>query len=152
MKPLAAFFTVAVLLAASDALASGCGGHPVLSTTREDGTSIGLVISGEQMAETPVWLPEEGEPPLPLSHAARIALEWAEGVYTRYDSVHIHSINLRSYGCWSSRGPDLRSRWYYVFNFAPVIDGNSVFGGGNFAAVLMDGTVIGPETVDRDRP
>ena len=98
------------------------------------------------MTKTPKWSPGEGEPPLPISQVVAIATKWAKGKYTRYDSVKIRSIDLDERGCGSLKG-----HWYYIVNFTPVIDGNAVFGSGNFAAVLMDGTVIGPQVVKGDR-
>jgi hypothetical protein len=31
-----------------------------------------------------------------------------------------------------------------MLHFVPVMNGNAVYGGGTFAAVLLDGTIIGP--------
>ncbi len=126
--------------------ASECGRYPLLTTTKEDGTRIGVVVSDEQMKKTPKWSPGKGEPPLPLTQAIAIATKWAKGKYTRYDSVKVWNIDLQERGCGNLKG-----RWYYIVHFKPVIDGNAVFGGGNFAAVLMDGTVIGPQVIKGDR-
>ncbi|MEE8548937.1 MAG: hypothetical protein V3S74_05645 [Alphaproteobacteria bacterium] len=123
-----------------------CGRYPVMSTTKEDGTRIGLIIHNEQIEKTPKWSPGEGEPPLPLAQTIAIATKWAKGKYSRYDSVKVWSIDLKEFGCGSLKG-----HWYYIVHFKPVIDGNTLFGGGNFAAVLMDGTVIEPEIVKGDR-
>ena len=138
-----------IIFGSQAAYAFGCEARPVFSTAKGDGSAVGLVLSSSQMADTPAWSPTEGEPPLSISEASRIAIEWAEAEYTRYDSVEIFSIDLNRYQCSSPDSPNLRSRWYYNFSFSPVIDGNRLFGGGNFAAVLMDGTVVGPQPVER---
>ena len=62
--------------------------------------------------------------------------------YTRFDGDQIGRINLRPYGCFMRK-----DHWYYIFYFPPVVDGNAVHGGGYFAAVLMDGTIISPEAM-----
>jgi hypothetical protein len=137
------------LLAAvtTSALAGGpdCGDHPVMTAMKDDGTAIGIVISEEQRKRSPTWNIESGEPPLSISKAVAAAKAWGKKTYTRYDDVRIHSVSLSPIGCFS-----VKDKWYYLVNFSPIIDGNSVYGSGYFAAVLMDGTVVGPVPVKRD--
>ena len=132
---------VAVLLlsAVSPATAGYCGRHAVLSTTLDDGTEIGVFLPEEQVMRAPKWAPGQGEPPLGISELVEIATAWALDTYARYDDVRIRSIGLNSRSCGA-----LRDSWYYVVHFTPIIDGNRLIGGGNFAAVLMDGTVVAP--------
>jgi hypothetical protein len=122
-----------------------CGDRPVMTAMKDDGTAIGIVISDEQRKKSPAWNIESGEPPLPVSKAVIAAKAWGKKTYTRYDDVRIHSISLSPIDCFS-----VKDRWYYLVTFSPVIDGNAIFGSGYFAAVLMDGTVIGPVSVKRD--
>lgn len=133
-----------LVLSASNAVARdyGCGKIPLISTVKEDGTRIGILASEEQFSKSPTWTPGKGEPPLPISKAVEIAEKWAKNEYKRYDDVKIDSIRLTQFGCMSQKG-----YWYYTFDFSPVIEGNVLHGSGNFAAVLMDGTVIGPTKV-----
>ncbi|HEY8519566.1 MAG TPA: hypothetical protein VIN61_05770 [Gammaproteobacteria bacterium] len=35
-------------------------------------------------------------------------------------------------------------RWYYFFELTPVIDGNELWSGGNWVAVLLNGRTIAP--------
>jgi len=131
---------VSVFLAAGANSAFACSSdRPVLSTEKDDGTKVGLFISMTQIEATPEWNPEDGEPPLSISTAYRLVKDWGNQEYARYDSVKVQGLRLTAYGC--SRVSD---RWYYVIDLAPVIDGNKLWGSGNWAAVLMDGTVIGP--------
>lgn len=117
-----------------------CGsGYPVLSTEKDDGTKIGLFISSEQVEATVSWDPGKSEPPLSVSDAYRLAREWGKKEYVRYDSIEVRELKLTKYRCSS-----VSNRWYYVIDFAPVIDGNELWGSGNWLAVLMDGTIIGP--------
>jgi hypothetical protein len=111
----------------------------MIRTIKADGTEIGLYVSEERVSQTAKWSPGTGNPPLVITRAIEIALEWAEQEYSRYDSVEINEISLREYGCSTVEG-----HWVYIFDFRPVIDGNSLLGGANWAAVLMDGSVIGP--------
>lgn len=134
------FLLFFLLFAASLPAAAGfCGHHAVISTTLDDGTEVGVFLTEAQMARAPEWSPGEGEPPLSVAKAVEVATKWARQTYTRYDDVRIESIGLNGYGCRRAR-----ENWYYVVHFTPVIDGNRLYGGGNFAAVLMDGTVVGP--------
>ena len=113
--------------------------RPVLTTTKNDGTRIGIFLSRSTVEQTAPWRPEDGEPPLSISTAYTIVKDWAHSKYSRYDGIQIREITLRSYGC--SLSPN---RWYYIFDISPVIDGNTLFGSGNWAIVLFDGTVVGP--------
>lgn len=119
-------------------LACGDGEYPIISTTLEDGTKIGLFISQEQVEKTKKWNPENGEPPLSVSAAYKAAIAYARKKYTRYDEVKLREVSISRYGCSL-----VSDRWYYVFDLTPIIDGNTVFIKGAWVAVLMDGTVIG---------
>jgi hypothetical protein len=123
----------------------GCGDRPVLTSIKDDGTAIGIVISDEQRSKMPRWSIDSGDPPLALSKAIAAAKAWAKKAYTRYDDVRVDSISLSSFGCATAR-----DQWYYLVNFSPIIDGNVLFGGTYFAAVLMDGSVVAPVPVKRD--
>ena len=129
------FFIITLLFSS---YAYACGDHPVMSTRKNDGTQIGLFISQQQIESTQKWSPQDGEPPLGISAAYRIIKEWAETEYIRYDEVKIKEISLKPYGCSL-----VSSRWYYVIDLNPIIEGNELWGSGNWVAVLMDGTIIG---------
>jgi hypothetical protein len=116
-----------------------CESRPMLTSTKEDGSKVGLFISSAQILNTPEWKPGSGEPPLALSKAVQLAQEWAKSEYKRYDGVQVRSIGLSEYGC-----PGYKGHWYYTVYFTPVIEGNVLYGSSNFAAVLMNGDVVGP--------
>lgn len=111
----------------------------VIQTTKRDGTEIGLIIKPDAIRQTPQWNPADGSPPLSIAQAYRIALDWAQREYARYDSVSVGQISLVKWQHWRAS-----NRWYYRFDLVPMMEGNSLHGSGNWAAVLMDGTVIGP--------
>lgn len=144
MKLPALIVTTALALFSGTAAVHACGETPVMSTRLEDGTVIGLYLKDQQLERTPNWQPQKGEPPLSPSQAWDLVSKWGKEKLKRYDRIRIRSINLTRSGCWRSRG-----RWYYIVHYDPIIDGNSLYGGGNFAAVLMDGTVIGPQKRDQ---
>jgi len=130
---------VMTFLFSGTAAACGNGKYPVMSTRKDDGKQIGIFIAQDQMERTQAWKPEQGEPPLSVSAAYRAAKEWGRQHYTRYDDVNVREFSLKKYGCSL-----VSDRWYYLFDLNPVIDGNELWSSGNWAAVLMDGTVIGP--------
>jgi hypothetical protein len=123
-----------------------CSDFAVYSSTRDDGTELGLFLSKE-IASTASWVPQGDEPPLSLGSAMTTALAWGKQTYTRFDSVEIESISLQRYGC-----SELHDKWYYIVNFRPYIDGAAIYSSGHFAAVLMNGQVIAPRVSKQSRP
>jgi hypothetical protein len=121
---------------------ASCGSQPMTTITKADGSKFGLFISPAQIANSPAWTPETGDPPLAVSKAVQLATEWAKKEYKRFDGVQARGINLGTYGCAAPK-----DRWYYTVHFAPIMDTIPLLVPGYFAAVLMDGTVIGPAPV-----
>lgn len=139
VKIIKGILAILTFMVSGHVFACGDGEYPVMSTHKEDGTKIGLFISQAQMEQTQTWSPENSEPPLNVSAAYQMAMNWGRQQYTRYDGVKVREISIKKYGCSL-----VSNRWYYVVDITPVIDGNEVWSGGTWAAVLMDGTVIGP--------
>ena len=128
----------------TSATAYGCGGEYVVrSAEKADGTNVAIVVHESDFDGIPVWTPGENDPPLPLKTAREIALTWAQSEYLRYDRVEISTdSSLSMVGpihCTSSE-----DNWLYIFDVVLVIDGNLVSGVGNWVAVFMDGTTVGP--------
>ncbi len=111
----------------------------LVSTRTDDGKRIALKVSEEEIQAAPKWKISDGEPPLSVTQAYQAAMEWAKEKYKRYDSVKVWSLALKGYNCSTHR-----DRWLYIVEFQPIIDGNHLYGSGNWAAILMDGKVIGP--------
>jgi hypothetical protein len=117
-----------------------CQDLPLMQLRLQDGTVVRIFVLDEQINGTKAWdMKESSEPPLPLSKALRIAQNWAVKNYRGFDQVRIGRISLNERRCGFSRG-----RWFYVFDFDPVKDGNLQLGTEHFVAVLMDGTVVPP--------
>ena len=132
-----------LVLFSGESIASRCDDLPVLTTERRDGTKVGLFIANDQFANAPDWSPDSGDPPLSFSEAHRLAMEWAKTTYSKYDEVSVREISLTNRFCSSTD-----KRWYYIFDFTLVFDGNVFLGSGNWTAVLMNGTVIGPRKIE----
>ena len=139
------YFLAVILLVSSISATADCGSRTVWRTARDDGTKIGIVVSDTQFARAPKWSPEKGEPPLSISQVVKISSSWAKDNFKRFDSAQIQSISLAEIGCASGE-----RQWYYLVRFFPTIDGKRVYSDGQFSAVLMDGTVIGPTQLKND--
>jgi hypothetical protein len=137
-------FVAAIFLFICAEYSLACGNYPVMSTKKEDGAKVGIVIPETTIKSTPEWSPVQGEPPLSISTVFRIVKDWSKHEYARYDDIAIRQISLREYGCTRHA-----SRWFYIVDFQPVIDGNKLWGTANWVAVLLDGTVIGVTNVDK---
>ena len=136
--------TAALMFTASCNAHDECGAK-TLFVHEGDGTTIGLVASDADLARDPVWAPGHGEPPISPGRAYDLALAWARANWKRYDSFGLEEIILQTAGCDSSR-----SKWVYVVELTPVIDGNRLFGGSWFLGVLMDGSIIAPKPVKKN--
>ena len=131
---------VTTLLACLPASAMECQEVPLMQLRLQDGTLVRIFARDDQINDTAEWnMKESAAPPLPLPQALKVAQGWAAKHYKGFDQLRIGRISLNERRCGYSRG-----RWFYVFDFDPVKDGNVQLGTGHFVAVLMDGTVLAP--------
>lgn len=100
-----------------------------------------LRVSESQIEQASSWTIKDGEPPFSISQVYQAAKTWVKDKYSRYDDVEIDGIRIQPHGCSMHN-----NKWLYVVDFNPTIDGNKLWGSGNWAAVLMDGTIVGPVT------
>lgn len=119
----------------------GCEKFPVITTKVHDGTTIGVFISEAQFKRAPTWSPGHRDPPLSIAKVVEISEKWSKTQYQGYESARIQTISLSEFGCFGEA-----KYWYYTVHFVPVKDGKPSLGG-HFAAVLFDGTLIGPTKV-----
>lgn len=117
-----------------------CDRIPLEMVSNNEGVTYAVYLSESQLENMPSWNPAAGEPPLSLSEAYRLAMDWAGERYAKYDSFEIDAIALKPISCHP-----YRDRWYFKVEFEPRFDGNRVYGIGNYAVILLDGTVIGPK-------
>ena len=114
----------------------------LMAERNNDGTVVGLVVTPAQFARAPTWKPGKGEPPLSISRVVEVARAWGKTQFKGYDSFEVRSISLNQSGCTPGE-----TYWYYLVVFTPVSAGKPAHGNGQFAGVLLDGTVIGPTAV-----
>ena len=114
--------------------------HVGWGTTLIDGTHVKLDILESDVSSTARWKPESGEPPLAVTVAYDVAMNWARSHYQGYDDVHVSRVSLARFGCPGEPPTDY---WYYVFDLALTLDGKQVREI-HWVAVLMDRRVVAP--------
>jgi hypothetical protein len=123
---------------------SYCGEFAVVSTVNAQGEKVGIVLTKNMIERTPSWSPTEGEPLVSVSRASLKLLEWLGRSYPEYDGYRINSISLKSYECTG-----YHDKWYYFFEFSFIKNESEMFGAANWAAILMDETVVGVTKVKK---
>jgi len=131
------FAAAAAGLFLGSASAASCGNATVLSATSASGEKVELVLDSGAVEKTPEWKPGSGDPPLAVAKATQAALEWGKKHFSRFDGFEISRISLSNAACSGGN-----NHWYYVFEYTPIMAGNRMYGGGNWAAILMDGTLV----------
>ncbi|WP_461422543.1 hypothetical protein [Ketobacter sp.] len=91
---------------------------------------------------TPSWSPVEEEPPLSVQSASVKLLGWLKKNYPNYDGVKINKIALNYYEC-----SGYQDKWYYLFEYSFIENGNELFGIANWVAALMDGSIVDVSTL-----
>jgi hypothetical protein len=137
MKRLIALVTLTSICAPSISVACD---HVGWTTTLHDGTRMKLDILEADISPTAPWKPELEEPPLTVTSAYFVAMNWARTHYERYDDVSIGRVSLARFGCPGETPTD---HWYYVFDLALVLDGSEVRER-HWVGVLMDRRVVTP--------
>ncbi len=140
--------TLTMLLIAA-VLAAG-GNSPtkpisLVMMTTSDGAELRWSVTDSQFASVPTWHPEDGEP-VPFS--LRLAIDLAR------DSVRKRNPEISEFALSNikmCRGDHpYEDRWYYLIQFRPVVGGRPMIGGLYVGCVLMNGTLVEPETGKRD--
>lgn len=141
MRMLITVITTVFMFVMSGAHAA-CSKRTVMSMKGDDGVLTGIVILAAQLERAPTWMPGQGEPPLSVARAVDIASRWGRTHYRSFDSARIDAVGLNEYGC-----PDHQKYWFYLVQFRLVKNGKHVWGG-NFVAVLFDGTLVASRRLD----
>ncbi|MAD74175.1 MAG: hypothetical protein CML20_05160 [Rheinheimera sp.] len=131
-----------LLLVSMHSFAQGCNDSPFMSSTGQDGKKTGLFVKPNTFDGALAWEIGESDPPLPINAAVLIAQNWANGFYSRFDSVAVSSISINLV---SDCAPRAGSHWVYIFSLAPVIDGNRLYGARYMVGVTMGSNIIEPE-------
>ena len=134
------FFTLAF---SANAEFKFCEDFSPYSAKGNDGKETKLIIPGSKIFNSVGWQPELAlEPSLSPLAVHDMAVQWAVNNLPKYDGVDITSISLKKYGCMP---PNTQKKyWYYLVEYNPIINGNSMFGSGTWLAVLLSGEVIAP--------
>lgn len=108
------------------------------------GTRRVVEVDAETLGKLPDWSPSLGWPTLRLEDAVESSKERMREASSTVEEFSVHSIRIDHRRYASNE----RVAWYLVVEFYPVIDGNELISSGYWAVVLMDGTVLLPETVE----
>lgn len=104
----------------------------------KDGRKFAIFMTREQVKRSPVWK-DSGMPAMTWMRASDFLIKWAKTKYAGYDEVKLYQIQIEGFPC-----SDLQQYRFYVFQLYLARKGEEILGGEHFAAVLLDGTVIGP--------
>jgi hypothetical protein len=120
---------------------------PLLAEDRVHLTAIGTpdgaydtyYASEQQVSSSPVWDPAKDSLPLSVPKAVSLAKVWLKQQHPKFDDLILRSIQIEPVSAARAK-----SRWFYMLNFDPVVDGRAFWGGDLHAAILMDGTIVVP--------
>lgn len=124
-----------VLLMSQPAQAQGERGRQYQAIGFSYGSSsVGYRIFEADLADTPSWNPEQGEPPLTLNQALEIARNNLHRFVQQADNLAVGKVDLQRFDS---------DKWVYqvLFNCDDAGDCGSSF----WMIVKMDGTVLEPE-------
>jgi hypothetical protein len=124
-----------VLLMSQPALAQSERGRQYQSIGFSYGNSaVGYSIFESDLADTPAWNPEQGEPPVALSQAVQIARNNLHRFVQDSDKLAVGKVDLQRFES---------DKWVYevLFNCGDAGDCGPSF----WVIVKMDGTVFEPE-------
>lgn len=125
-----------------------CEDFSPYSAKGNDGKETKLIIPGSKIFNSLGWDPELAlEPELSILTVHNMSIRWATENLPEYDGVDITSISLKKYGCMPPNSQ--KKYWYYLVEYNPIINGNSMFGSGTWLAVLLSGEVITVQNYDR---
>jgi len=115
-----------------------CDREPVYVQDVKGGRKFAIFMTKEQVRRSPTWN-DSGMPAMTWMRAADFLIKWAKEKYADYDEVKLYQIQIEGFPC-----SDLQQHRFYVFQLYLARKGTETLGGEHFAAVLLDGTVVGP--------
>ena len=121
--------------------AFACDANPVYRESLPDGRTFAIFMTTAQVQRSPRWN-DDGQPAMTWMAATRYLGEWAREQYRGHDDVKYYQIGIKSFEC-----PDLKDHRFYLFHLVVRNNGVETYGGQHFAAVLLDGTVVGPREI-----
>lgn len=118
---------------------SDCEDYSAMSSETENGEGYELYIPGSKVRAAGEWNPDRSEVPIQINQVFQISNKWAKSNLSKFDSIKIETITLSKYGC-----PIGGNYWFYIVDYSPIINGQKLWGDGNWFAVLMSKEVIKP--------
>jgi hypothetical protein len=125
----------------SVASAANCGHVPVVASTTPDGQRVEVVVDTSKFESAPSWAPGNGDLPLAMNKTVDIALKWQVDHYESSDGLGIYRLALTRFQC--SR---MNDAWFYLVEYGPTKAWPRTRSTGNWVAILMDGSTVGPTT------
>jgi hypothetical protein len=136
-----------ILILTSTAIAETTNEYALIPEVRHrDGTADKYVASTTSIEATPSW-DGIGEPPLSLSSAVTLATGFLSKKYTDRKDFQPNSIMLQR--LWASKGN--KYYWYYTLILSPktILFKNPSQDDNDYVVVLMDGTVVEPQPLNK---
>lgn len=136
---------VRTVLAAILVFSQGCEaqtwpGMPLGSSHQSGSPYVDWVVSGQILRRQPLWQPESGPPPLPLSEAVSIAKNETQRRFPQIKNLERYTITLDQVHPQQFRG-----LWYYKIEYLVYPEKfPRPFGSSYTVYLMMDGTVIEP--------
>ena len=116
----------------------------LFGTQNQDGIKTDFVTTEAAVRNSPAWNPEGDDPPLSVARAIALAKAEFLSIHPKLDDAKLFSIQLMSIGA-----ADVQDRWFYIIEFSPVLDGNTMFGSQAPIVLLMDGKAATARTTPR---
>jgi hypothetical protein len=112
--------------------------------TSPSGGRVVFQVSKWRIKNTPEWKPETGDPPLSVSRASVIAMEFLKPQMPKSLKLEVSSI-----GIFSILETGVGKRWYYFVQMnagytGPTVDWNKLN-----VIVLMDGQIVAPQAIPK---
>jgi hypothetical protein len=122
-----------------ESVPSGPDGDVLLQTSTDvDGVTREFSIPRSIAVRLPDWLPEEGEPPLPMLKAMQLAAAAAQAQSPGHPSFVARRVALNTMSC----GEPVPNRWYYAVDSVPSRNGGLDMTRSVPIVILMDGSVV----------
>lgn len=98
-----------------------------------------------KMATLPKWKPtDEGNIPLPMNKAVELSQKWLKEKNPKISEFKLHRFSIINMNIFSSNEDE---KWYYEFQFSPILDGKMMFGTMYHVLVLFNGDIVEPQKI-----
>ena len=119
-------------------------GFPLITSQWKDGTPFGYYVTLERLSATPPWTFDPLQPPaLTLAESSQKASDWVRNKYPTASKLQPLAFSLNRV-----KHSSVENRWFYMFEYdvSGLPEASAQFLGRLMVLVLLDGTVVEPET------